>query len=86
MESNHQTKAFACLPLTVWVPRHQEKRTVGYQWPQIYAGAGSAGCSTCYGQDYFGTANSPNCKDPYTTIGSDFGGARSGQVSARLDF
>ena len=40
--------------------------TVGYQWPQIYSGAGSAGCSTCYGQDYFGTANSTNWKDPYT--------------------
>jgi hypothetical protein len=38
----------------------------GYQWPNIYAGAGSAGCSTCYGQDYFGTANSANWKDPYT--------------------
>ncbi len=40
--------------------------TVGYQWPNIFAGAGSAGCSTCYGQDYFGTANSANWKDPYT--------------------
>lgn len=40
--------------------------TVGYQWPNIYAGAGNAGCSTCYGQDYFGTANSTNWKDPYT--------------------
>ena len=39
---------------------------IGYQWPQIYAGAGAAGCSTCYGQDYFGTANSANWKDPYT--------------------
>ena len=39
---------------------------IGYQWPQIYAGAGSSGCSTCYGQDYFGTANSANWKDPYT--------------------
>jgi Carboxypeptidase regulatory-like domain len=39
---------------------------VGYQWPQIYAGAGSAGSSTNYGQDYFGTANSANWKDPYT--------------------
>jgi hypothetical protein len=41
--------------------------TVGYQWPQIYAGSGNGGgCSTCYGQDYFGTANSANWKDPYT--------------------
>ena len=40
--------------------------TVGYQWPNIYAGAGNGGCTTCYGQDYFGTANSTNWKDPYT--------------------
>ncbi len=39
---------------------------IGYQWPSIYAGAGSAGSSTNYGQDYFGTANSANWKDPYT--------------------
>ncbi len=39
---------------------------VGYQWPNIFAGAGSSGCTTCYGQDYFGTANSANFKDPYT--------------------
>jgi hypothetical protein len=39
---------------------------IGYQWPQIYAGAGSSGSSTNYGQDYFGTANSANWKDPYT--------------------
>jgi Carboxypeptidase regulatory-like domain len=40
--------------------------TVGYQWPNIYAGAGNSGGTTNYGQDYFGTANSPNWKDPYT--------------------
>ncbi len=40
--------------------------TVGYQWPNIYAGAGSSGGTTNYGQDYFGTANSVNWKDPYT--------------------
>ena len=39
---------------------------VGYQWPNIYAGAGNGGCTNCYGQDYFGTANSTNWKDPYT--------------------
>ncbi len=39
---------------------------IGYQWPNIYAGAGNGGCTTCYGQDYFGTANSTNWKDPYT--------------------
>jgi len=33
---------------------------VGYQWPSIYGGAGNGGCTTCYGQDYFGTANSTN--------------------------
>ena len=38
---------------------------IGYQWPEIYAGANKGACSTCYGQDYFGTANSPNWKDPY---------------------
>ena len=37
-----------------------------YQWPQIYAGAGNGGGTTAYGQDYFGTANSTNWKDPYT--------------------
>ncbi len=37
-----------------------------YQWPQIYAGAGNGGGTTDYGQDYFGTANSTNWKDPYT--------------------
>jgi Carboxypeptidase regulatory-like domain len=40
--------------------------TVGYEWPNIYAGAGNSGGTTNYGQDYFGTANSPNWKDPYT--------------------
>lgn len=39
---------------------------IGYQWRQIYAGAGNGGCTTCYGQDYFGTANSTDWKDPYT--------------------
>lgn len=40
--------------------------TPGYQWPNIYAGAGNGGGTTNYGQDYFGTANSINWKDPYT--------------------
>ncbi|MBS1801118.1 MAG: TonB-dependent receptor [Acidobacteria bacterium] len=39
---------------------------IGYQWPNIYAGAGNGGCFTCYGQGYFGTANSTNWKDPHT--------------------
>jgi hypothetical protein len=55
---------------------------IGYQWPNIYAGAGVGGCSTCYGSDYFGTANTPTWKDPYTEqwslsldrdLGSGFG-------------
>ncbi len=40
--------------------------TPAYQWPNIYAGAGNGGGTTNYGQDYFGTANSTNWKDPYT--------------------
>ena len=39
---------------------------IGFQWPQIYAGSGNSGGTTNYGQDYFGTANSVNWKDPYT--------------------
>ncbi|MGA2653677.1 MAG: TonB-dependent receptor [Terracidiphilus sp.] len=38
---------------------------IGYQWPQIYAGAGGTS-APAYGTDYFGTANSTNWKDPYT--------------------
>jgi hypothetical protein len=49
-------------PATISTPS-----VIGYQWPDIDAGAGSAGCTTCYGTDYFGTANSTNWKDPYTT-------------------
>jgi len=59
---------------------------IGYQWPNIYAGAGNGGCTTCYGQDYFGTANSINWKDPYTeqwtaSIDHDFGGGFAARVS-----
>ena len=43
-----------------------DERRSAYQWPQIYAGAGNGGGTTDYGQDYFGTANSTNWKDPYT--------------------
>ena len=39
---------------------------IGYQWPLIYAGAGASSAVASYGQDYFGTANSTNWKDPYT--------------------
>jgi Carboxypeptidase regulatory-like domain len=60
--------------------------TVGYQWPSIYAGAGNGGCTTCYGQDYFGTANSTNWKDPYTeqwslSFDHDFGSGYAGRLS-----
>ena len=60
--------------------------TVGYQWPQIYAGAGNSGGTTNYGQDYFGTANSTNWKDPYTEQWSlsadhDFGSGYAARVS-----
>jgi hypothetical protein len=53
-------------------------KAIGYQWPQIYAGAGGAAGVGGYGTDYFGTANSTNWKDPYTEqwslgIEHDFG-------------
>ena len=41
-------------------------QAIGFQWPQVYAGSGNSGGTTNYGQDYFGTANSVNWKDPYT--------------------
>jgi hypothetical protein len=60
--------------------------TVGYQWPEIYAGAGNSGCSDCYGTDYFGTANSTNWKDPYTeqwsfSVDRDLGSGYAARVS-----
>ena len=59
---------------------------IGYQWPAIYAGAGSAGGTTNYGQDYFGTANSTNWKDPYTeqwslSIDHDLGSGYAARIS-----
>ena len=59
---------------------------IGYQWPNIYAGAGSAGGTTNYGQDYFGTANSANWKDPYTeqwslSIDHSIGSGYFGRIS-----
>ncbi len=59
---------------------------IGYQWPDIYAGAGNGGCRTCYGQDYFGTANSVNWKDPYTeqwslSVDHDFGTGYAARIS-----
>lgn len=59
---------------------------IGYQWPNIYAGAGNGGCTTCYGQGYFGTANSTNWKDPYTeqwslSVDHDFGSGYAARLS-----
>lgn len=59
---------------------------IGYQWPQIYAGAGNSGSATAYGTGYFGTANSINWKDPYTeqwalSIDHDFGSGYAARVS-----
>ncbi len=59
---------------------------IGYQWPQVYAGSGSAGSNTAYGTDYFGTANSANWKDPYTeqwslSIDHDFGSGYAARIS-----
>jgi hypothetical protein len=59
---------------------------IGYQWPVIYAGAGNSGGTTNYGQDYFGTANSTDWKDPYTeqwslSVDHDFGGGYAGRAS-----
>ena len=59
---------------------------VGYQWPDIYSGVGNGGCTTCYGQDYFGTANSTNWKDPYTeqwslSVDRDFGRGYAARIS-----
>lgn len=59
---------------------------IGYQWPAIFAGAGNSGGTTNYGQDYFGTANSTNWKDPYTeqwslSVDHDFGSGYGGRIS-----
>ncbi len=63
-----------------------ETHAIGYQWPDIYSGAGNSGCSDCYGTSYFGTANSTNWKDPYTeqwslSVDHDFGGGSAARVS-----
>jgi hypothetical protein len=59
---------------------------IGYQWPEIFAGAGGAAGVGGYGSDYFGTANSTNWKDPYTeqwslSVDHDFGGGYAARVS-----
>ena len=58
---------------------------IGYQWPQIYAGAGGTP-APAYGSDYFGTANSINWKDPYTeqwslSIDHDLGSGYAARIS-----
>jgi hypothetical protein len=65
---------------------NEASHAIAYQWPVIYSGAGSTGCTTCYGQDYFGTANSVNWKQPYMeqwsmSVDHDFGGGTSGRIS-----
>ncbi len=59
---------------------------IGYQWPQIDAGAGGAAGVGGYGSDYFGTANSTNWKDPYTeqwslSVDHDFGSGYAARIS-----
>ncbi len=59
---------------------------IGYQWPQIYAGAGGAAGVGGYGTDYFGTANSTNWKDPYTeqwslSVDHDLGSGYAARIS-----
>ncbi len=63
-----------------------ESRAIGYQWPVIYGGAGNSGGTTNYGQDYFGTANSVDWKDPYTeqwslSVDHDFGAGYGMRIS-----
>lgn len=65
---------------------NSKTHAIGYQWPNIYGGAGNGGCTNCYGQDYFGTANSTNWKDPYTeqwsfSVDHDFGSGYAARVS-----
>ena len=67
-------------------PTTPATHAIGYQWPQIYAGSAAIGCTTCYGTDYFGTANSTNWKDPYTeqwslSVDHDFGSGYAARIS-----
>jgi hypothetical protein len=60
--------------------------TLQWQWPDQYAGAGTASAATSYGKASFGTANRPNWKDPYTeqwalSIDHDFGSGYGGRIS-----
>lgn len=62
-----------------------QSHAVGFQWPNVYAGSNGA-CFTCYGSDYFGTANSTNWKDPYTeqwslSVDHDLGNGYAARIS-----
>ena len=57
--------------------------TSGRRSIRVRAGSG---CTTCYGTDYFGTANSTNWKDPYTeqwslSVDHDFGSGYAARIS-----
>lgn len=71
---------------TSYINSYNGPGTLKWQWPEVYAGAGNGGCTTCYGQDYFGTGNQVNWKDPYTeqwalSIDHDFGSGFGGRIS-----
>jgi len=58
---------------------------VGFAWPDIYAGSSGTPTNN-YGNDYFGTANGTNWKDPYTyqwslSVDHDFGSGYGARVS-----
>ncbi|HWT67016.1 MAG TPA: TonB-dependent receptor [Terracidiphilus sp.] len=59
---------------------------IGFAWPSVTPNSGGNGCTTCYGTDYFGTANSVNWKDPYTeqwslSVDHDFGSGYAARIS-----
>ncbi len=59
---------------------------IGFQWPNIYANSANSTPTTNYGQDYFGTANSTNWKDPYTeqwslSVDRDLGSGYAARIS-----
>jgi Carboxypeptidase regulatory-like domain len=63
-----------------------DTHAIGYQWPEIYAGAGGGASAPAYGTDYFGTANSIDWKDPYTeqwslSVDHDLGSGYAARIS-----
>jgi hypothetical protein len=59
---------------------------IGFAWPNLYANSANTTPTTNYGQDYFGTANSTNWKDPYTeqwslSVDRDLGAGYAARVS-----